>query len=158
MKVTKSFTDYKGRQEDLREQIRQKKIKKIRKETEQMINTQCKTREEEMCQKITEQLKSHWQEKESEWAEKIRQQKELLQQMEDKYKNMKQQENRKLIKLQKQLQEKQLETERHWSELTNTWAAEKVCRDINKKNFGKHKGATSCKGRGMESCCRGRKN
>ena len=50
-----------------------------------------------MRQRISEQLecqKSHWQEKQSEWAEKIRKQKELSQQMEDKYKNMKQQENR----------------------------------------------------------------
>ena len=34
-----------------------------------------------------------------------------------------------VVELQKQLQEKQLETERHWSELTNTWSAEKICRD-----------------------------
>ena len=82
--------------------------------------------------KISEQIghqKSHWQEKEYEWAEKITQQKELSQQIEDKYKNVKQQDSRKLIELQNQLQEKQLKTEKHWSELTNTWVAEKVCRD-----------------------------
>ena len=34
-----------------------------------------------------------------------------------------------MAELQKQLQDKQLETERYWSELTNTWTAEKICRD-----------------------------
>ena len=43
MKVAKSFTDYKRRQEDLIEQIRQEEIKKIQNETEQLIDTQCKT-------------------------------------------------------------------------------------------------------------------
>ena len=38
-------------------------------------------------------------------------------------------ESQKLNELQKELQKKQLETERHWSELTNTWTAEKICRD-----------------------------
>ena len=42
---------------------------------------------------------------------------------------MKSQESKRLTDLQNQLQEKQLETEKHWSELTNTWAAEKICRD-----------------------------
>ena len=69
------------------------------------------------------------QQKESEWAEKIKQQKELSQQLEDKYKNVRTQENKRLVELHNQLQEKQLETERHWSELTYTWAAEKICRD-----------------------------
>ena len=61
---------------------------------------------------LLEHQKSHLQQKENEWAEKIRQQKELSQQMEDKYKNVKYQENKKLVELQNQLQEKQLETER----------------------------------------------
>ena len=39
------------------------------------------------------------------------------------------QESKRLIDLQNQLQQKQLETERHWSELTNTWVAAKICRD-----------------------------
>ena len=67
----------------------------------------------------------HLQQKESEWAEKIRQQEELSQQLEEKYKNMKSMESRHLTELRNQLQEKQLETERHWSELTTTWVAEK---------------------------------
>ena len=82
-----------------------------------------------LCSKQLECQKSHWQEKVYEWAEKISQQKELSQQIEDMYKNVKQQESRKLVELQNQLQEKQLITKKHWSELTNTWAAEKVCRD-----------------------------
>ena len=43
MKVTKSFADYKRRQEDLREQIRQEEIKKIQKETEQLIDIQLRS-------------------------------------------------------------------------------------------------------------------
>ena len=42
---------------------------------------------------------------------------------------MKDLESRQLLELQSQHQEKQLETERYWTELTNMWAAEKICKD-----------------------------
>ena len=69
MKVIRSFADYMQRQEDLREQIRREEIRKIKKETEQLIDIQWKSREEEMRHEISEQLecqKSHLQEKEHE--------------------------------------------------------------------------------------------
>ena len=50
---------------------------------------------------------------------KIKQQAKLSEQLKEKYKNVKSYYNKRLIELQSQLQEKQLETERHWSELTN---------------------------------------
>ena len=73
--------------------------------------------------------KSHLQEEECEWAKKIEQWKELSQQLEERYKSVQSHESKKLIELQNQLQEEQFETEKYWSELTNTWAAEKICRD-----------------------------
>ena len=97
-----------------------------------MIETQWRAREEQIRQETLEQIsrqRTHLLQKESEWAEKIKKQNELSQQLEDKYKNVRTQENQRIIELQNQLHEKQLATERHWSELTNTWTAEKICRD-----------------------------
>ena len=132
MKVAKSFADYAQRQENLRESIRQEEIRKLQEETEQLIDVQWKSQEEEICCETLEEIKcqkSHLQPKENEWAKKIKQQKELSQQLEENYKSVRSQESKRLTELQNQLQEKQLETERHWSELTNTWAAKKICRD-----------------------------
>ena len=69
------------------------------------------------------------QQKESEWAEKIRKQTEMSQHLEEKCKNIKTLESKRLTELQNQLQEKQLEAERHWSKLTNTWVADKISKD-----------------------------
>ena len=122
----------------MRENIRQEEIRKIQEETNQLIEAQWRTREEEIRRETLEQIdckRSHLQQKESEWAEKIKLQKELSQQLEDKYKNVRTQENKRIIDLQNQLHTKQLETEKHWSELTNTWTAEKICRDNKIEEF-----------------------
>ena len=59
----------------------------------------------------------------------IRKQTELSQQLEEKCKDLKSLESKRLKELRAQLQDKQLETERFWTELTNTWAAEKITKD-----------------------------
>ena len=71
----------------------------------------------------------HLQQKESELAEKIRKQMEMSQQLEEKCKNIKTLESKRLTEHWNQLQEKQLEAERHWSKLTSTWVAEKISKD-----------------------------
>ena len=50
----------------------------------------------------------------------------MSKQLEEKCKSLKALESRRLTELRNQLQEKQLESERVWSKLTNTWAAEKL--------------------------------
>ena len=105
---------------------------KLQEDTGQLTDTQWKVREEELRRETLQQIdrqRSHLQQKESEWAEKIRKQTEMSQQLEEKYKNIKSLESKWLTELRNQLQEKQLETERFWSELTNTWAAEKISKD-----------------------------
>ena len=42
---------------------------------------------------------------------------------------MKDLEGKQLLKLQNQYQENQRKTEKYWSDFTNTWAAEKICKD-----------------------------
>ena len=114
MKVAKSFADYAQRQENLRERIRQEEIRKLQEETEQLIDVQWKSQEEEIrCETLEEMKcqKSHLQQKENEWAEKIKQQKELSKQLEENYKSVRSQESKRLTELQNQLQEKHLETE-----------------------------------------------
>ena len=49
--------------------------------------------------------------------------------LEEQCKNLKALESKRLTELRNQLQQKQLETEQFWSELTNTWAAEKITKD-----------------------------
>ena len=49
--------------------------------------------------------------------------------LEEQSKNLKALESKRLIELRNQLQEKQHESEQVWSELTNTWAAEKITKD-----------------------------
>ena len=53
----------------------------------------------------------------------------MFQQLEEKCKTIKSLESKWLTELQNQFHKKQLETERFWSELTNTWAAEKISKD-----------------------------
>ena len=53
----------------------------------------------------------------------------MSQHLEEKCKNIKTLESKRLTELQNQLQEKQLEAERHWSKLTNTWVADKISKD-----------------------------
>ena len=92
------------------------------------IDAQRRSREEELRQKIL-QHKMQLHQKESEWADRIRKQTELSQQLEEKCKDLKSLESKRLKELKAQLQAKQLETERFWTELTNTWAAEKISKD-----------------------------
>ena len=72
--------------------------------------------------------KSHLLEKEREYAGKIKQQEILSQQLEEKCRSVQSWKSM-TGRITKQLQEKQQENERHWSKLTNTWSAEKICRD-----------------------------
>ena len=53
----------------------------------------------------------------------------MSKQLEEQCKNLKALESKRLTELRNQLQEKQLETERAWSKLTNTWAAERITKD-----------------------------
>ena len=132
MKVAKSFTDYARRQANLREKIRQEEIQKLQEETGHLTDAQWKSREEELCRETLQQIdhqRIHLLQKESEWAQKIRKQVEMSQQLAEKCKNIKTLESKLLTELRNQLQEKQLEAERHWSELTNTWVAEKISKD-----------------------------
>ena len=80
MKIAKSFADYTRLQDYLWENIRQEEIRKIQEETNQMIEAQWRTREEEIRWETLEQInhqRCHLLQKESEWAEKIEQQEEL---------------------------------------------------------------------------------
>ena len=123
LKVAKTFSDYAQQQGNLRENIRQEEIRKLQEETNQMVEAQWKMWEEEIQRNALKQIarqKSHLQQKESEWAEKIRWQQKLARQLEDRYKNVQSQESKRILDLQNQLCEKQLETEKHWSELANT--------------------------------------
>ena len=91
------------------------------------MDAQWKLREEELLKEASQQLDRHrmqLQKKESEWAEKIRKQTEMSQHLEEKCKNIKTLESKRLTELWNQL-----EAERHWSELTNTWVAEKISKD-----------------------------
>ena len=97
-----------------------------------MNDNQWKSREEQLRKETLqaiERQKSHLQQKENEWAEKVKKQTEVSKQMEEQCKSLKALESKRLMELKNQLQEKQLETERSWSELTNTWAAEKINKD-----------------------------
>ena len=60
----------------MRENIRQEEIRKIQEETNQMIEAQWRTREEEIQSETVEQInrqRSQLLQKEREWAEKIKQ-------------------------------------------------------------------------------------
>ena len=86
-------------------------------------DTQWESQEEEICQETLDQLEcqiSHLQEKEREWAEKIKQQEKLTHQLEERCRSILIHGSQRLVELQKQLQDKQLESERCLSELTNT--------------------------------------
>ena len=126
MRVAKSFADYVRRQGNLRRTIRQEEVKKLQEGTE------WRSQEERLIQEMQEQLERQTfqlQQKEKEWAEKIKQQKELSQQLESKYKDMKELEGKQILELQNQYRENQRKTEKYWSDFTNTWAAEKICKD-----------------------------
>ena len=132
MKVVKLYADYTRRQENLREKIRQEEIAKLQNQAGHLRNAQWQTQEEELRKETLQQIEHHTsnlQQKESEWAEKIKKQTEVSKQSEEKCKNLKSLENKRLTELRNQLQEKQLETEQFWSELTNTWVAEKISKD-----------------------------
>ena len=104
-----------------------RKFRKLREETGHLMDAQWKLREEELLKEASQQLDRHrmqLQQKESEWAEKIRKQTEMSQHLEKKCKNIKTLESKHLTELWNQL-----EAERHWSELTNTWVAEKISKD-----------------------------
>ena len=132
MRVAKSYADYTRRQMDLRERIRKEEITKLQDEAGHLTDIQWKTREEELQKEMLQQIeqqRSHLQQKEIEWAEKIKRQTEMSKQLEEKCKSLMSLESKRLTELRSQLQEKQLETERFWSELTNTWVAEKINKD-----------------------------
>ena len=132
MKVAKSYANYTRRQTNLREKIRQEEIAKLQDQAGHLIDAQWKSREEELRKETLQQIerqKFHLQQKESGWAEKIKKQTEMSKQLEEKCKSLKSLESKRLMELRNQLQEKQLEAEQVWSELTNTWAAEKITKD-----------------------------
>ena len=125
MKVAKAYADYTRRQEGLREGIRQEEIEKLQEQFEKMNNTQWRSREEQLRKETVYAI----QQKENEWVEKVKKQTEMSEQLEEQCKNFKALESKRLMELRNQLQEKQLESERVWSKLTNTWTAEKIIKD-----------------------------
>ena len=125
MKVAKAYADYTRRQERLREGICQEEIEKLQEQFEKVNNTQWRSREEQLHKETSQAI----QQKENEWAEKVKKQTEMSKQLEEQCKSLKALESKCLMELRNQLQEKQLESERVWSKLTNTWAAEKITKD-----------------------------
>ena len=125
LKVAKAYADYTRRQERLREGIRREELEKLQNQFEKVSDTQWRSREEQLRKEMLQTI----QQKEDEWAEKIKKQAEVSKQLEEQCKSLKALESKCLTELRNQLQEKQLETERAWSELTNTWAAERITKD-----------------------------
>ena len=125
MKVAKAYADYTRRQEGLREGICQEEIEKLQEQFEKMNNTQWRSGEEQLRKEMVYAI----QQKENEWVEKVKKQTEMSEQLEEQCKNLKALESKRLMELRNQLQEKQLESERVWSELTKTWTAEKIIKD-----------------------------
>ena len=125
LKVAGAYVDYTRRQERFREGIHQEEIGRLQEQLEKVNDTQWRSREEQL-QKETLQV---MQRKENEWEEKVQKQTEMTKQLEAQCKDLKALESKRLTELKNQLQEKQLESERVWSELTNTWAAERITKD-----------------------------
>ena len=125
LKVAKAYADYTRRQERLREEIRQEEMEKLQNQVEKVSGTQWRSREEQLQKEMIQKL----QQKEDEWAEKVKKQAEMSKKLEEQCENLKALESKCLTELRNQLQQKQLETEQFWSELTNTWGAEKITKD-----------------------------
>ena len=151
--MAKAYADYTRRQERLREGIRKEEIEKLQNQFEKVSDTQWRSREEQLRKEMLQTI----QQKEYEWAEKAKKQGEMSKQLEQ-CENLKALESKRLTELRNQLQEKQLEFERVWSKLTNTWAAERNTKDSKIDELRTSGKRTTIDGRtGLENHLRDRK-
>ena len=112
--------------------FRQEEVEKLQGQAGYLTDAQWKSREEKLQKETLQQIerqKSQLQQRQIEVAEKLKRQTEMSKQLEEKCKSLKNLESKRLTELRNQLQEKQLETEQAWSNLTNTWAAENITKD-----------------------------